>query len=1665
MKPCILRNDDNTIKQVSAPNGKPSKAYEALNNKFGDEQTALRAYANMYTPEFQSWFKDSKVVDENGEPKIVYVDIKNENPSVFVLGENLIANVPMVISSTNPNINEDGNYVVEDIDEVQDVFGGYKDSYYEQEEDLSPMQQAPAEITTLALSETEILRQQKQALYYNLRERLKKVNDRINKIEKQFSSQQLSSNKKELEQIKKRYTKLLNFKLKSEELVESYRNDLKEIEKNKDEKVIKDLVNKDFDRLNNLVNKNGLSYSEYAEAKTLVNFFSSLQPVKNKLHPFFTEEQLFDEDGNNILEQGLFEYFNELSEKAVEFNNKLIAQRNKLAVKIVNSNVKVKNLYGEEGLEYKEILKTEEGLKDVSWFDKMLMDATMGVFSDNGIIPQVALSEIILLHEQRQAESEKRNNKIDKLQPLVEAELRKLGQAVTFLKIPGVSYEMFKQKDQFGLETGNIITRYSTKFYEEETNVNDVFNVQTSMARFELDPNTRTKKYNAAANKRQSWYRKNTIQVDVRKLPEIIKDKEFEQFSEFFDEAGSQQHQDELKQNMSSKAYNEMVLDQKRKLLGYLRKRNTLKESQSVKAFIDWDRKNNPFIANEYFYDNKVINHETDSPTMEYNVHVPRKNKAEITLGKNDTLNFLSTNESTNFYDENFNAIENNKALYDFHTEILKVLAQIRSNFPPHLQDKIDLNTVMSVDKTLTEALLESSSKFDAFTKLGNRIANSFRNAISGKLVEDLDSKIDNNKINESFIQDNINEISRLETIGTLSLEQALDIKITKFTKIQPNNAAVKKARNTIQKKIDNINKNLQNPNISPSVRKTLQVNLKKLNEDLKKIMTYDDLGKNQYAVRVLSELLGVDESIEEIKKKLNNDTVLLQPLIKKISANEIARQKSFDLPRIMKYYSSLAAKYQAKNDSKPLQDILKEAYENIKTEKGAKKAKSLSENSAKENLESLRVRASEQYDSWYNRAILDRQGKPMTEKQKELELNEKSKIKRFFKILVGIGNGKVKKLLDAEEKAIAKKIDKIIELDEAKKATGEKGLSKEDIDQLKKEKETLGRDLSIASLFDGILLLSRLKSLGFSLSSAVTNRMEGIISNNIVSALGYISYDNHLRAVNIARKSFWKNLNVRKNSPEAVKVTTIMNKLQKIQDSANELQKSSVKSSYTKLNTYLNPYELNKRVEFLNQSTLIVGSLLDTKIKDKDGNESNVFDALNPDGTLQPHFKTGPDGKKNIENWELFKGDDYKNWTLTTESLINLAHGNYSELRGMLAKDSTIGRTAMMFKSWLPMAVASRFAVEQENIILNKKAFKGRYLSYTKPAMHINSALLGFVVTGAVTGGIGVSLGAALTAPLLAHVPVSWLRNRQNKKEGVLKDVTNNIATDMGYLREAVFVSKILLLKAAGMPINRMAGKALISEKTMGTYLEKALKTENFTEEDARNMDANMTEAAMLTQRLIILSLMSAIIMADWETEDEELRPGLYNYTVNQLQNLNTNNLSMIPTFESVGEHTNLTALPAVSTTLELGKTAYYGLNAGLGVAASKLFSEPEFKYGLFEYNQIQAGKNAGKYHFWNSAQKLIPGTIRDITQIATGDEPTKFRETFVGNPFDAFFERQMFNDNKKIKALRLRVREKLKDQGLPKSEIDRLMRSNFKQKEDIYKKLKALKKEEMGR
>lgn len=84
------QNQGNPIDR--APNGAESVLFKSLVDYYGDRQKAIKAKANTYSETFKNWFGNwtdldatdvSKVVDENGEPLMVYHHTDDENLNEF----------------------------------------------------------------------------------------------------------------------------------------------------------------------------------------------------------------------------------------------------------------------------------------------------------------------------------------------------------------------------------------------------------------------------------------------------------------------------------------------------------------------------------------------------------------------------------------------------------------------------------------------------------------------------------------------------------------------------------------------------------------------------------------------------------------------------------------------------------------------------------------------------------------------------------------------------------------------------------------------------------------------------------------------------------------------------------------------------------------------------------------------------------------------------------------------------------------------------------------------------------------------------------------------------------------------------------------------------------------------------------------------------------------------------------------------------------------------------------------------------------------------------------------------------------------------------------------------------------------------------------------------
>jgi len=1614
--------------QVTAPNGKPSKLFNDLTKFLGDEELALKAWARTYTKEFKEWFKDSKVVDENGEPKFVFLDKTNADSNVLAFTDKQSTD-PFFLSIKKPQeqdvktdtissnrdgiITEDGNYTISNPEQSQSLYGE-QDENIEFDDNLlfDPPQVDTLDFKTVGTKFKQYLEFKKDQLI-ELKDRLRKI--KKVKEDLRLKGLHIENNKKQFKEYSKLEEEVQN-------RINSLDEELRVLKNNSTLFSIQDIANTDFIRLDYLLNKNVLNPSEIKETIELLEFYENMKVDSSKNHPLFLKEQLFHPNGEenyNALPMEVFEYMADLYKEASKRRNKFEEKKKIIVTRIVNNNSKVKNLKHE--YTYEEIISAENGLSDLGWIDKNLMDMTMGIFTDNGIVPQVAFAYLQESQDKKLQEASAMGKELDSLQTGVEKELKKLGQGIKIPGVPGISYDMFKQIDELGFETGKIISKFTIEFAEEENSMKNTFRAKLHEAKNTDDFANQESLIKGAYDYKRDWERLNTIQFKLGSIPEIVNNQDFAEFIDYFDESQSDEHSDNLKNILSTKEYRKKIDEQKKLLYRYMAEREAQREMKNTEDFLNWEKVNNPFVSNQYYYNNDDSNFDANLvPNSTYNVSIPRKNEVKITIDPvSQDVKFKDLAAEKNYYDKRFEEIENNEKLYEYHQTLVKILEKIKSNFPLEMQDKIDFNSIIALEKSMTEILLESGSYFDKFSKIAakfwqkmknalsvspqNTVSNLKRNPITGEL---------SHKINAEFINNNASKINLITTVNEKELSQAFGIdKITDFTQIKNHTPAIQKSIDHLNN-LKNIEKTKYQNSSSAAAKRKIAQKIKSLDKQLNKIITFDTLETNSKAVEALASYLGTDRTAKAIKERLKGKDTNLKSLIKKAAVDKTAQDHSFDLPKVMKMYLDLSAKYQARERAKPVIELLKSAYDNIKTPVTQNTGENIKHGRGKDKgkviLKGIREEAIAQWDDWFSRVVLQDQGIKHYGLFDVFKVSEENKIRQYFENLsitpTWIKNkfdGKKYKgkNLTKQEKEIFDKIESIIKNE---KNPAEKR-------KLIEQRDKLGKYYSLTGMLNGVLNFARLKGLGWNPLSAITNKMEGEISNLTVMSLGLIDEKSYWEANAIVRTTFAKNLSTEnfQNRPrlkavysDAKKLRLLNDKFQIIQDSANELQKSSAKSSYSKWGTRLNPYELNKRTEYMIQSKIIVSKLKMQKIKDASGNESSVWDALNEDGTLKPQFKTGSQGLKNIKNWELMTGQQYLDWASNTEAIVNLAHGNYSELRGMMVKSNIFGKAALMFKTWAPMALASRIAVPQTNILLGMKTFKGRWRSFTGVGATMAGGALGF--------SIGMPfLPFGFTASMLTSVAAGSVAGNVLFR----KLLKNDTKTEMSKIQELVFANKMLAMKFAGMPINRLFGKQVgWVKKHTGDYSDYI--TESFTEIDARNMNANMTNMALMIQRLMLMWGVKALAYG-FDDEEEE-RPE-YNLIMNKLQQVNDNVQSFIP---GPSSKKLITEWPLFKTLDNILKetTAIIDYLAGDDLET--------------------AGPNIRESKLWNQTKKtFVPGISWE----------TSMEKQFSEDPFEKLFISEWKLDRDNIIKQKQQFIANLIKGGMPPGEAKKLANEQF--------------------
>lgn len=415
-------------------------------------------------------------------------------------------------------------------------------------------------------------------------------------------------------------------------------------------------------------------------------------------------------------------------------------------------------------------------------------------------------------------------------------------------------------------------------------------------------------------------------------------------------------------------------------------------------------------------------------------------------------------------------------------------------------------------------------------------------------------------------------------------------------------------------------------------------------------------------------------KKIQYIQDKGKEPDVETMDSWRRDKADELSKEKSWDLERMVKAYSMMALSYKHKSQ---IQDIMELTFSQVT------------------NTQESEVNKAGQ-------ELKDENGNKTTKPGFVNTINAASNFMENFygyntKKQEGLG-GKIYTPKESKtKKEVESAIEKNIENFENQLLTEEE--FKDINTKLYEKLNKLGGVTVKSNMIDMLLKYIQIKGMGWNVLGAFSNLGFGQVGNLIEASGGQRFNMEQLKKANaLAMYSIGKNYAFDTNiSKTANKIRNAMDNFDVLKESKNEI--FEMKNNKLGKFKFLAPYNVNARTEYLNQAPVMIAIMLNTPITLKDGTISNVWDSLNEEGEL-------PDGITYSENVDEVRVKE------RIDEAIRVIHGDYDPNSNIRAKNSLIGRALLQFRSWALMGFYDRFGGENYNQIAGIST-KGRYRSY----------------------------------------------------------------------------------------------------------------------------------------------------------------------------------------------------------------------------------------------------------------------------------------------------------------------------------------------------------------
>lgn len=362
------------------------------------------------------------------------------------------------------------------------------------------------------------------------------------------------------------------------------------------------------------------------------------------LHQMITGENLDGDLVNNQVWDGaLYDNYDAVIVAGItKLSNKLKTKRQEIIKDLLNKDV----IYQahKENFTEEEVQSLFESMSDIN----ILQELFLGINSNNDSIVATLLNTTFQTNVQKTKQFARPLNEL-----IISLDKK--------LKDKNFDLDNFFEKDDTGVDTGNIIHKYTRKYFRklyEYYELNKEFN------------GAKKAKKASAYSKKISWLRENTNVIDFRKI-KLFKDIYGEEYNDFFnsDDAEMNKYESELRQSLG-KMYDYHIEDLQKKLSEYENykmnetTRNTRWTSRNLNSNSPW-----AFIQN-YYSDNafKQVTYDGGSG----NTYFTFNNSRFIEFVPKQKIYNVNTNETeqTGYFNDKFNDIENDADAFSYWESI-----------------------------------------------------------------------------------------------------------------------------------------------------------------------------------------------------------------------------------------------------------------------------------------------------------------------------------------------------------------------------------------------------------------------------------------------------------------------------------------------------------------------------------------------------------------------------------------------------------------------------------------------------------------------------------------------------------------------------------------------------------------------------------------------------------------------------------------------------------------------------------------------------------------------------------------------------------------------------------------------------------------------------------